>query len=62
MRLGTAIIKEDKETEKECKKRGESMESKAGTERKRGPDGLSLPYQNTLIIWYGKYFIMEKVQ
>ena len=50
LRMGTARMKLDKETDEEGKKRGLSMErSKAGT-KKRSPDGLSHPNQNTIII------------
>ena len=54
LRMGTARMKYDEETDEECMKRGMSMErSKAGG-KKRSPDGLSLPNQNTIItniIW-----------
>ena len=47
-RMGIARIKQDEEG----KRRGVSMEiSKAGT-KKRSPDGVSLPNQNTIIIIY----------
>ena len=50
LRMGTARMKQDKETDEGGKKRGVSMEkSKAGT-KKRCPDGLSPPNQNTIII------------
>ena len=50
LRMGTARMKKDKETE-EGKKRGESMEkSKAGTKEKRSPDGLNYPNQTTINI------------
>ena len=43
-------MKYDKETDEEGKKRSVSMErSKAGT-KKKSPDGLSRPTQNTIII------------
>ena len=49
-RMVTAIMKCDKETEQERKKRGVSMErSKAGT-KKRSPAGQSLPNKNTILI------------
>ena len=49
-RMGTATMKQDKETDEEGKKRGVSIErSKAGT-KKGSPDGLSLHNQNTIII------------
>ena len=45
-RMGTARMKEDKETDEEGRKRGVSIErSKAGTKR-RSPDGQSLPEEN----------------
>ena len=36
--MGTARMKKDKKTDEDGKERGESMESKAGT-NKRSPDG-----------------------
>ena len=49
-RMGTARTKHDKETDEGGKKRGVNMEkSKAGT-KKKCPDGLSHPNQNTIII------------
>ena len=43
-------MKQDKETDEVGKKRDVSMErSQAGT-KKRSPDGLSMPNQNTIII------------
>ena len=48
--MGTARMKEDKETDEEGKTRGVSVErSKAGT-KERSHNGLSLPNQNTIII------------
>ena len=48
--MGTARMKEDKETYEEGKKRGASMErSKAGTKEK-SLDCLNYPNQNTIII------------
>ena len=61
-RMGKARMKEDKDTYEETQKRGVSTESsKVGT-KERSPDGLSLPNQNTILIyiiryyfkWYGK--------
>ena len=50
LRMGTARMKYVKETDEDGKKRGVSMEkSKAGA-KKRSPDGLSHPNQNTIII------------
>ena len=50
LRMGTPRMIQDKETDEGGKKRGVSMEkSKAGT-KKRCPDGLSHPNQNTIII------------
>ena len=50
LRMGTARMKEDKETE-EGTKIGVSVErSTAGSKNKRSPDCLSLPDQNTIII------------
>ena len=50
LRMGKARMKLDIETDEEDKKRGMSVErSKAGT-KKRSPDGLSHPNQNTIII------------
>ena len=44
-------MKQDKETDKEGKKRGVSMErSKAEPKEKRSPDGLKYPNQNTIKI------------
>ena len=49
--MGTAIIKLNKETDEEGKKRGVSLEkSKAGTKKKRSPNDLSHPNQNKIII------------
>ena len=49
-RMGTARMKQDKETDEYGKKRGVSMErSKEGT-KERSPDGLSLPDQNRILI------------
>ena len=56
----TARMKEDKETNEEGKKRGVSMEISTEGTKKRNPDGLSHPNQNTIIIniiW--KYFIRD---
>ena len=48
-RMGTARIKQDKETDKEGKGRSVSMErSEVGT-KKRSPDIISLPNQNTIV-------------
>ena len=56
-RMRTAIMKNDKETDEEGKKRGVSMEiSKAGT-KKRSQDGLSHPNQNIIISITWQYFI-----
>ena len=49
-RMGTASMKDDKETQEDGKKRGVSMENKAGTKERRIPDGLNYPNQNTIII------------
>ena len=41
-------MKEDNETDEDCKERGVSMEkSKAGT-KERSPNSLSLRYQNSI--------------
>ena len=49
--MGTARMKQDKDTDEEGKKRGVSMDiSKAGTKEKRSPDDLNYPNQNTIII------------
>ena len=42
--MGTARMKQDKETDEEGKKRGVSRERSTA---KRSPDGLSAPNQNT---------------
>ena len=48
-RMRIARTKQDKETDEDGKKRGVRMDrSKAGN-NKRSPDGLSQPYQNTII-------------
>ena len=48
--MGTARMKQDKETDKECKKRGMSMEiSKAGR-KEISPNGQSQPNQNAILI------------
>ena len=50
-RMGTARMKYDKEIHEEGKKSSVSMlKSRAGMEKKRSPDSLSLPNQNTIII------------
>ena len=48
-RMGTARLKQDKETYEESK-RGVSMEISKEDTKKRSPDGLSHPNQNTIII------------
>ena len=51
LRMGTARMKQDKETEEEGKKGGVSIErSKAGTKKKVPTAYHSLPNQNTIII------------
>ena len=58
LRMGTARMKEDNETDKDIQKRGMSMEKSTAGTNKRSPDGLSHLNQNTIIInkiW--KYFI-----
>ena len=49
-RMGTARMKEDKETDEEDKNRGVSAERTKADTKKRSPDGLSHPNQNTIII------------
>ena len=52
--MGTARMKEDNDTDEDCKRRREYGESKAGT-KERSPDRLSLPNENTILIiikWY----------
>ena len=49
-RMGTGRAKSDKETDEDGKKRGVSMERRKAGTNKRSPDGLSHPYQNTIII------------
>ena len=54
--MGTARMKEDKDTDEETQKRGLSMEiSKVGT-KERSPDGPSLPNQNTILIYITRYY------
>ena len=48
--MRTARMKYDKETDEEGKKRGEFGKKQSGHEKKRSPDGLSHPNQNTIII------------
>ena len=48
-RMGTAIMKYDKETDEEGKKRGVSMERRKAGTKKRSPDGLSQHNQNKII-------------
>ena len=48
--MGTARIKLNKETEEEGKKRGVSTERSKAGKKKKSPDGLSHPNQNTIII------------
>ena len=52
-RIGTARIKQDKETDEESKKSVVSMERSKAARKKVRPDGLSQPNQNTIInvIW-----------
>ena len=48
--METARMKQDKETDEDGNKRSFSMErSKEGT-KKRSPDGLTYPNQNTIIM------------
>ena len=62
-RVGTARMKQDKETDEEGN-RGVTMERSKACTKEKSPDGLSLPVQNKIIIniiWY--YFTRyEKVQ
>ena len=54
-RMETARIKEDNETDEDCKKRGVSMEKSIVGTKERNPDSLSRPIQNTILInikWY----------
>ena len=48
--MGTARMKQDKETDEDGKKRGVSMERSKAGKIKISPDGLSLPIKNTIII------------
>ena len=50
LRMGTARMKQDNETDEDTQKRGVSMEKSTGGTNKRSPDGLSHPNQNTIII------------
>ena len=53
-RMGAARMKYDKD--EEAQKRGVSMEiSKVGT-KERSPAGLSLPNQNTILIYIIRYY------
>ena len=48
--MGTARIKEDKETDEDDEKRSVSMERSKVGRNKKSPDGLSHLNQNTIII------------
>ena len=48
--MGTARMKQDKETDEDGKKRGVNMEKSKAGKKKLSPDGLSLPIKNTIII------------
>ena len=48
-RMGTARMKEDKETDKDGQKIGASMERSKTGMTERSSDGLSLPNQNTTL-------------
>ena len=55
-RMGTARMKKDIGADEEAQKRGASMEvSKVGT-KERSPGGLSLPNQNTILIYIIRYY------
>ena len=47
-RMGTARIKQGKETDEEGKKSGVSMERRKAGTNKRNPDDLSHPNKNTI--------------
>ena len=48
--MGTARMKQDKETKEEGKKKGVNMERSKAEVKKRSPNGISHPNQNTIII------------
>ena len=50
LRMGTARMKKDNETDEDTQKRGVSMEKSTAGTNKISPDGLSHPNQNTIII------------
>ena len=59
-RMGTARMKEDKETDEDGKKRGLSIERRKAGTKKRSPEGLTQPNQNIIIIIYTMTFILHQ--